>query len=69
MASEDQILAINQNRIGEAEGPDAVGDPPDLFARSSDETPSVVGFPVARSLSQETSIQDHNEIQLPGGTQ
>jgi hypothetical protein len=35
VASEDHVLAVNQDRIGEAEDPDAVGDLPDLFARMS----------------------------------
>jgi hypothetical protein len=35
LASEDHVLAVNQDRIGEAEDPDAVGDLPDLFARMS----------------------------------
>jgi hypothetical protein len=35
VASEDHVLAVNQDRSGEAEDPDAVGDLPDLFARMS----------------------------------
>ena len=35
VSSEDHVLAVNQDRIGEAEDPDAVGDLPDLFARMS----------------------------------
>ena len=45
VASEDHVLAVNQDRIGEAEDPDAVGDLPDLFARMSARV-APIGFQV-----------------------